>query len=253
MSWVATFLVLYPFYFISFASERKKRTTHNADYVCYIILAFMKIVRALFLLLYALPLAAQNPDEDFLIEDISANDSSLQPQEQEEYFVSMFFDETLFEEDTVIHWIPAEEAEEAQRLEPKKIFVDVYANWCRWCRLSDSVVFRHSDVARFVNRYFHSVKFDAELQQSARFFGREFHSVHDSGNNYHELPAYLLDGNLSYPGFVFADENGEIIYRYNGYLSASNFETLLDFIASDAYLETDFQEFEKSFSGKIPD
>ena len=43
------------------------------------------------------------------------------------------FDSSLLYKDTIIHWMTIEEAELAQKKNPKKIFVNVYATWCRWC------------------------------------------------------------------------------------------------------------------------
>ena len=33
-----------------------------------------------------------------------------------------------------IKWMSIEEAVEANKVEPKLIFVDVYTNWCGWCK-----------------------------------------------------------------------------------------------------------------------
>ena len=40
-----------------------------------------------------------------------------------------------------INWISFPEALEAQKKEPKKIFMDVYANWCGPCKLLDKYTF----------------------------------------------------------------------------------------------------------------
>ena len=33
-----------------------------------------------------------------------------------------------------VNWMTFEEAIEANRVNPKKIFIDVYTDWCGWCK-----------------------------------------------------------------------------------------------------------------------
>ncbi|HRG89202.1 MAG TPA: DUF255 domain-containing protein, partial [Chitinophagales bacterium] len=46
-----------------------------------------------------------------------------------------------------IKWMTIEEAEAAQKTNPKKILLHVYARWCRWCKLQDSLTYHNPEIA----------------------------------------------------------------------------------------------------------
>ena len=61
-----------------------------------------------------------------------------------------------------INWISFSDALEAQKTVPKKIFMDVYANWCGPCKLLDKHTFSNKDLIAYVNQNFYAVKFNGE-------------------------------------------------------------------------------------------
>ena len=68
------------------------------------------------------------------------------------------------EEKATIKWLTLEEAYKLNQKNPKKIFVDVYTNWCGWCKRMDRDTFQDAKVAEFVNENFYAVKLNAESQ-----------------------------------------------------------------------------------------
>ena len=61
-----------------------------------------------------------------------------------------------------VNWLTLNEAFEAQKIQPKKILIDVYTVWCGPCKLLDKNTFGHPGVAEFINDHFYPVKFNAE-------------------------------------------------------------------------------------------
>ena len=66
------------------------------------------------------------------------------------------------------------EALEAQKTEPKKIFMDVYTLWCGPCKLLDKKTFANKDVARYINEHYYAVKFNAEGNEEIAFYDQLF-------------------------------------------------------------------------------
>ena len=58
-----------------------------------------------------------------------------------------------------IQWMDFEEAVSACTKQPKKIFVDVYTNWCGWCKKMDQTTFADPEVAKYMNENYYAVKF----------------------------------------------------------------------------------------------
>ncbi len=50
-----------------------------------------------------------------------------------------------------IEWMTMNEALEAQKEDPKKIFMDVYTTWCGPCKLMDRNTFKNPQVISFIN------------------------------------------------------------------------------------------------------
>ena len=61
-----------------------------------------------------------------------------------------------------INWMTMNEALAAQKKEPKKIFMDVYTDWCGPCKLLDRNTFSNKKVINFINENYYAVKFNAE-------------------------------------------------------------------------------------------
>ena len=136
-------------------------------------------------------------------------------------------DSSQFYTDTVIKWMTIEEAESAQRKNPKKILVNVYAKWCRWCKVEDSASYKNREIAHYINQTFYAVKYNAESKAPVEFKGVRFGFIDDENIYVNEFTRYLLNGKLSYPGTVFINEQGNLISSKNGYMDAYYLEAVL--------------------------
>ena len=70
-----------------------------------------------------------------------------------------------------------EEAVERCAKEPKMVFIDVYTDWCGWCKRMDQSTFANPVIAQYMNDHFYAVKFDAERQDTITFQGHQFVGV----------------------------------------------------------------------------
>src|SRR5690606_27234601 len=109
-----------------------------------------------------------------------------------------------------------EEAVELNAKNPKKIFIDIYTDWCGWCKVMDQKTFSHPEIAKYLMTHFYPVKLNAEQRGDITFRGHTYKFVPQGARGYHELAYALLQGRMSYPTTVYLDENFDGITPYPG-------------------------------------
>jgi thioredoxin-related protein len=144
-----------------------------------------------------------------------------------------------------IQWLNWEEAVQLQESEPnpKKMFIDVYTDWCRWCKVMDKETFQNPEVAAYMNATFYMVKLDAEGKETITYKGQDFNFVASGRNGYHELAAGLLQGQLSYPTVVFLDEKQQMLSPVPGYQKADDFLKIAKFFGDEIYKNKDWKTY----------
>lgn len=157
-----------------------------------------------------------------------------------------------------INWFQFEQAIEMnqaraeQGLPVKKIFVDVYTDWCGWCKRLDATTFAHPEIINYLNDHFIAVKLNAERQDTVVINGQPFVYVPGEGRRgIHQLAVVLLQNRMSYPSCTFLDESGQQLQVIPGYMNAQQFEAVLHFFGDDAYKSQDWETFNANFKGKI--
>ena len=146
-----------------------------------------------------------------------------------------------------IQWMSFEDAVAMTKNEgnTKKVFIDVYTDWCGWCKKMDKDTFQNPKVAKYMQENFHMVKFNAEGKEPINFDGRTFEYVPSGRRGYHQLAAALLQNRLSYPTVVFLDKDMKILSPVPGYQKVEPFMQIARYFGDNIYKEQNW----KSYSG----
>lgn len=154
-----------------------------------------------------------------------------------------------------IKWMTMNEALEAQKKEPKKIFIDMYTKWCGPCKLLDRNTFSNKDVANFINKNFYAVKFNAEGNESVDYQGRTYSNPNydpakaSRRNSPHQFSKYM--GVRAYPTVLFLDETGKLINNVRGYRTPQQIEPFLKLFGTDLWKSITTQEAYKEYMDKF--
>ncbi len=163
--------------------------------------------------------------------------------------ISLFLLITSFNPPAVkVNWLTWDEAIEKSKSDanPKKIFVDVYTDWCGWCKRMDAVTFNNPEVQTYMEANFYMVKLNAEQREDIVFNNRTFKYVKNGRRGYHELAATLLNGKLSYPSVVFLSEDVKIINIIPGFRQPKEFLKIANYIGDDTFKNTSWEDYNKS-------
>lgn len=148
------------------------------------------------------------------------------------------------QENKGIHWISFEEAIALNEESPKLVFIDVYTDWCGWCKKMDASTFSNPEIVKYMNEKYYCVKLDAESKEPMQFMGQEFINPNPDGRkSTHQLAALLLNNKLSYPSYVFMNEDNKVLTVVKGYKDVNGFDPILHWFGEQVYLNTPFQEY----------
>lgn len=154
-----------------------------------------------------------------------------------------------------VNWMTVDEAEAAMQKEPRKVLMDVYADWCGPCKMMDKNTYGNAEVADYINKNYYAIKFNAEGNETFSYKGKKYSNPgykKTSGMGVqHQFAEYLSV--TAYPTTVFFDEQLNPITAMRGYYDAKQFEPYLKLFATDAYkkikTQEDFDAYQRSLKG----
>lgn len=120
-----------------------------------------------------------------------------------------------------VEWNSYDEALQRSKDENKKIFLNFYASWCRYCKAMDQQTFTDPSIVGYLNDHFISVKVNVEKER--------------------DVAALFRISPL--PDTWFVAEDGEPIGNRPGFLKAEELLPILKFIQTDSYLKMSYADF----------
>lgn len=153
--------------------------------------------------------------------------------------------------DGLVNWLSFEEAVVASATKPKPILIDVYTEWCGWCKRMDKTTYSDSAIAAYINEHFWPVKLDAERKDTVVFQGKPF--VYVPERRAHELALALLSERMSYPTTVFLRPDWSMLQPVPGYLDVNTMPPIIAYIAGGAMERgEEWETFKREFKQLPP-
>lgn len=151
------------------------------------------------------------------------------------FFSALFVCTCLLAHTQTVKWYSFQEAVELNKKSPRNILVDVYTDWCGWCKVMDKQTFSKADIAKILNKEFYAVKLNAETNDTIQFQGKTFVNEKRGNRSPHNLAIALLQGKLSYPNIVFLNKDNQLLGAIPGFKKPKDMRAILDYISKELY------------------
>ncbi|MCU0341426.1 MAG: DUF255 domain-containing protein [Spirosomaceae bacterium] len=137
-----------------------------------------------------------------------------------------------------MQWLTLDEAYKRTQKQPRKIFIDLYTDWCGWCKVMDKNTFKNEEVVTFANKKYYAVKFNPEKDADVMLGKTSLKT--------------MLNGKVTgYPTTVLLDEKLNLIQPIAGYLEPRVFHQILTYFGDNNHQKEPFEQFkDKTYSAK---
>lgn len=128
------------------------------------------------------------------------------------------------EDESKITWYSMTDGFAKAKKEKKMLVIDVYTDWCGWCKVMDKKTYEDPTIVKKMNEYYVAVKFNPEVNAT--------HVVNGESMNSDQLATYLAKGGRipGYPStFIWKNiSNQKDIAPYSGYIEPVAFNEILN-------------------------
>jgi len=132
-----------------------------------------------------------------------------------------------------LKWMSFDEGIAHAKKNNKKVVIDVYTDWCGWCKRMDKETYADKDVVAYLEKNYVAIKLNAESSKKLAFQDKDYTEQELSG-------AFGVTG---FPTTIFLSSNGDPITLVPGYADAKRFGDIISFIAEEHYLTTKFDDY----------
>jgi len=152
-----------------------------------------------------------------------------------------------------VKWLTWEDAVAQSKIEKRKFFVDLYTDWCGWCKKMDKATFAQPEIAEYLNEKYYPIKFDAEQKEPINIDGTEYKYVRSGRKGFNQLAVEITMGKLSFPTIVFLDEELKVIQPIPGYRGPKEFQMIMEFFGEDHFKSVNWKTYQNSYQQKQRD
>ena len=151
-------------------------------------------------------------------------------------------------QDKEVKWITFDQLDSVMKVEPRRVIVDIYTDWCGWCKVMDRKTYGDEQVAAYINRHYYAIRFNAEGKSPVTFNGRTFEFKPEI--NIHSLASELMLGQRSFPCTVIIEKNLMNVVPITGYMKVKELEPVLKYFVDGADRNIPYGEWEQNFKNE---
>lgn len=144
-----------------------------------------------------------------------------------------------------LQWLTLSEAETRLAVQKKAVIIDLYTDWCGWCKVMDKNTYSNQNVIQYLQQNFYPVKLNAETKEVVAWRGQQFR--YNERYRVNDYAIHLTGGQLSYPSTVILPADGSAPQVIPGYLKPADMELILKYFGEGHFGKTPFETYRKNF------
>ena len=146
-----------------------------------------------------------------------------------------------------INWLSIKEIDEKLKNEPKPVLVDLYTDWCYWCKVMDNRTYQNANVISYINEHFYAVKLNAETKDSIEWNKQYF--SYNPRYKVNQFAMFVTGGKLQFPSTIIFTKVNEPV-SIPGYLRTGDIESLLRYFGEEVYNKMSYPQFARGYINK---
>ncbi len=116
----------------------------------------------------------------------------------------------------------------------KKIMLDVYTDWCKWCKTLDKEVYGNDKISEYLSKQYVVVKYNPESSEKVTYKDTVY-----SGPEFAQ--AFGVSG---FPKIIFFESDGTPINYLDGFVPADKFLPVIKFIGDDYFKKMSWKDYQ---------
>jgi len=147
-----------------------------------------------------------------------------------------------------LKWMTLKEAQQAMLKEKKPILIDLYTDWCGWCKVMDKKTYTNPNVIAYLEQNFYPVKLNAETKEAVSWNEKTYNFNNASRTN--DFANYLTYGRLSFPTTIIIPTDNSGPQPVPGYLEVKDLELIVRYFGDGKYGKQPFSDYQKAFKSE---
>ena len=144
-----------------------------------------------------------------------------------------------------IEWLKLDEVTSKIKLQSKPVLIDLYTDWCYWCKVMDKKTYSNSKVIDYINEHFYSARINAETKYALNWKSKTY--MYNNRYQINEFALFVTYGRASFPSTIIIADDDSAPIPIAGFMEPKEIEGILKYYGEGAYKTMNFPEFEKTF------
>ncbi len=144
-----------------------------------------------------------------------------------------------------INWMSLEQANVKMMSQSRPVLMDLYTNWCYWCKVMDKKTYNNAKVISYINDHFYAVKVNAEAKDTVDWDNKKY--TFNSNDKINNFAIYVTQGQLAFPNTIIFPEIDQQPASIPGYMEPKEIEVILKYFGEGNYKTENFSQFSKDF------